>query len=118
MLGYSKNLDKNDMWDIDDTECCEYLTARMEAEWNARADQYMEDVKELKARGSEVNIKEPSLLLCLIKIFYGKFLAGTFMKLVQDSTLFRALTLISVFASDLISIFLSGLAFVGPIILR
>ncbi len=42
-------------------------------------------MKELKARGMEVKIKEPSLLVCLVKIFYGKFLAGAFMKLVQDS---------------------------------
>ncbi len=40
---------------------------------------------------SEIDIKiastcapEPSLILCLIKVFGGKFLAGTFLKLVQD----------------------------------
>jgi hypothetical protein len=44
----------------------------------------MERVKEMKASGVKVAIKEPSLLKCLIKIFYGKFLAGSFLKLVQD----------------------------------
>lgn len=29
-------------------------------------------------------VKEPSLTYCLIKIFAGKFLAGSFLKLIQD----------------------------------
>lgn len=30
------------------------------------------------------NVKEPSLAFCLVKIFAGKFLAGAFLKLIQD----------------------------------
>lgn len=41
------------------------------------------------------DIKEPSLFFCLVKIFYGKFLSGAFLKLIQDS-----------------------LNFVGPVILK
>lgn len=29
-------------------------------------------------------IRQPSLIICLWKVFGGKFLAGTFLKLVQD----------------------------------
>jgi hypothetical protein len=40
-------------------------------------------IKDKKAE-FKPKLKEPSLLKCLIKIFHGKFLAGSFLKLVQD----------------------------------
>ena len=55
----------------------------------------MKQVKGVKMGQVKFTPKEPSLLFCMVKVFYGKFLAGSFMKLVQD-----------------------GLAFVGPIVLE
>jgi hypothetical protein len=55
---------------------------------------YMEDVKRMKTSVStesmmtssgKKKLKKPSLYWCLCKIFYGKFLAGAFLRLVVDS---------------------------------
>ncbi|RNA42720.1 multidrug resistance-associated 1 [Brachionus plicatilis] len=98
--GYKKELTHDDMWDIDATERSCYLTDKLEVEWNKAARKYME-AKKLQYdneafSGSEEKmeykeepivkrkLKEPSLLWCLIKIFNGKFIAGSFLKLIQD----------------------------------
>jgi hypothetical protein len=38
-MGFSKNLAREDMWQIDDTETCKILTAKLEVEWNKRAEE-------------------------------------------------------------------------------
>ncbi len=35
--GYNKSLTKEDMWDLSDGEKCEYLTEKLEKEWNKAA---------------------------------------------------------------------------------
>nr|QUF59450.1 ATP-binding cassette transporter Abcc1-6 [Brachionus angularis] len=101
------------MWPIDEKESCDYLTNKLVEEWDKVSKIYMEkrrlefdnlayvnsqETVTMKRSQDETKfkskIKEPSLLLCLVKMFSGKFLAGAFMKLIQD-----------------------GLTFVGPIIL-
>jgi hypothetical protein len=32
--GYKKDLTREDMWDIDEDEKCEFLTEKLEKEWN------------------------------------------------------------------------------------
>ena len=41
--------------------------------------------KEIK---SQTKIDEPSLALCLIKVFYGKFMAGAFLQLIAIMLIF------------------------------
>nr|UOU03337.1 ATP-binding cassette subfamily C1-6 [Brachionus rubens] len=103
LTGYKSDLTKEDMWDIDNSESCRYLTDKLEEEWNRVAKIYMDKKKleftnfgysksseslyDKKAKDeTEVksSVKEPSLLWCLVKIFKGKFLAGAFLKLLQD----------------------------------
>lgn len=56
----------------------------------------------LKA-GSDIDLKiagkirKPSLIICLWKVFGGKFLAGTFLKLVQDILSFSSPILLEYF---------------------
>jgi hypothetical protein len=35
--GYRKNLTEEDMWNIDESESCSYLTEQLEKEWNEKA---------------------------------------------------------------------------------
>nr|QNH67948.1 ATP-binding cassette transporter subfamily C member 1 X9 [Brachionus plicatilis] len=99
--GYKKELTHDDMWDIDASEKSCYLTDKLEVEWNKAAREYMEaktrQCDDEASSGSDSDsdsdsdsfllkrkIKKPSLLWCLIKIFNGKFIAGSFLKLIQD----------------------------------
>ncbi|CAF0941211.1 unnamed protein product [Brachionus calyciflorus] len=101
--GYTKELTKDDTWTIDSHENSNYLTNRLESEWNKIAKEFMQKrslenqnfnltnsnkslINESSDKDTTIKFKtkEPSLLWCLIKIFYGKFLAGTFLKLIQD----------------------------------
>ena len=56
--------------------------------WRYIKDLEQEEEAYEKSGGSEEEfkskLKEPSLAFCLTKIFYGKFAAGAFMKLIQD----------------------------------
>nr|QBP17584.1 ABCC1-X8-like protein [Brachionus rotundiformis]QNH67883.1 ATP-binding cassette transporter subfamily C member 1 X8 [Brachionus rotundiformis] len=111
--GFKRDLTRADMWEIDDCESSEELTLRLEAEWNKCMEEYNQAVQRplkkdstaiykttkrenendealILNAGSDTDIKivgkrrKPSLILCLWKVFGGKFLAGTFLKLVQD----------------------------------
>ena len=93
VTGFKKDLTKEDMWDIDPHEQCNHLTDKLERVWKKSADEYMRKVQiELeeherkggKADTFEPKTQEPSLAFCLVKIFAGKFLAGAFLKLIQD----------------------------------
>lgn len=93
VTGFKKDLTKEDMWDIDPHEQCNHLTDKLERVWKKSADEYMKKVQlELeeherkggKADNFEPKTPEPSLAFCLVKIFAGKFLAGAFLKLIQD----------------------------------
>ena len=112
LMGYSKNLEKSDMWSLDANETSLETTRRLEKEWNKVAAKYISEVREAKKRkqqsedtskveqfqleGSEAKkssdepsiIKEPSLLLCMAKVFGAKFLCGAFLKLIQDMLIF------------------------------
>ncbi|CAF0716997.1 unnamed protein product [Brachionus calyciflorus] len=111
--GFKRDLGRADMWEIDDCEASEELTIKLENEWNKYVDEYNRNIQQpLKKNttaiyrtnskvnendeelilnaGSDTDLKiikdtrKPSLILCLWKVFGGKFLAGTFLKLVQD----------------------------------
>jgi ATP-binding cassette subfamily C (CFTR/MRP) protein 1 len=99
-----------DLWDIEHSETSQVLTAKLEKEWKVVADKYLKKLnksllespaKEYKLEHSvkdeniilnpEVNLKsvekklkEPSLMLCVVKVFGGKFVAGSSLKLIQD----------------------------------
>ena len=111
--GFKRDLERGDMWEIDDCEGSEELTVKLEEEWNKHVLDYERNVQQpLKKNttaiyktnnkenendeelilnaGSETDLKiikntrKPSLIFCLWKVFGDKFLAGTFLKLVQD----------------------------------
>lgn len=39
--GYKRDLTKQDMWQIDESESCDYLTRELEDEWNEMAQKYL-----------------------------------------------------------------------------
>lgn len=39
VAGYKKDLTREDMWDIDEHEQCNYLTQKLEHEWKKAADE-------------------------------------------------------------------------------
>nr|APD26519.1 ATP-binding cassette transporter subfamily C member 1 X6 protein [Brachionus koreanus] len=97
---YVRKLTLEDMWDIDTNEKSRYLTDKLENEWNKASRKYMEarrlqfdneaftgseeKIEPREQPKTKNKIKEPSLLWCLVKIFSGKFIAGAFLKLIQD----------------------------------
>ena len=89
------------MWDIDETENSKYLSSRLNKEWKHRVCKYNNSLNELeiilkinlKENGHDFKepylnkvkeVKKPSLAYCLCKTFYGKFLAGSFLKAIND----------------------------------
>lgn len=131
--GFQRDLVRDDLWQIEETETSNCITQRLEDSWNKKANDYITKVRqnpelekppkkekpkkiknknyktddvnkdeeiELNATESsnektvEVEIKngkylkKPSLGISLCKVFGGKFLAGSFIKFVQDCFLF------------------------------
>nr|QUF59451.1 ATP-binding cassette transporter Abcc1-6-2 [Brachionus angularis] len=138
LFGYKREFTKEDMWPIDEKESCGYLTNKLIEEWDKVAKIYMENRKSefddlanvtaqetiTMIKGEDKTkpvskIKEPSLLFCLVKMLYGKFLAGAFMKLIQDVLTFVGpiiLDLLIKFTKEksqkpIVGYFLTGLLF-------
>lgn len=109
--GFDKNINKDDIWDIDASESAEFVANKFEKVWNKESQIYIQNLKKssinkfsaaykhnlnandeeliLNRAFSEIELtmrdgKKPSLFFCLFKVFGGKFLAGTILKLVSD----------------------------------
>jgi len=108
--GYKKALSRKDLWKIEKNENSQYLSARLNKAWKHRVTEYNDlltklDLNEKLKTNSKENgndferetlkldfkepklhkkISKPSLAFCLFKIYYGKFLAGSFLKFIND----------------------------------
>lgn len=146
--GFKRSITPNDIWDIDSSESSKYVSDKLEYEWSKKADIYIQSLSKMSTNkkvsaiyktnlntnhdeelilnrvSSELELsikdgKKPSLALCLIKVFGGKFFAGAFLKLVQDLLSFAGpviLHLIINFIEDkhqimMVGIFLTALLF-------
>ncbi len=140
--GFKRDLVRDDLWEIDDSETSAVITKRLEDAWNYKAQDYINKVRlnpelekpvkiqkpkkvkklkkddyanskngktlvaeeeiklndfkeqdqiEIKQPTSSTKvayIKKPSLGFCLCYVFGGKFLAGSFIKFIQDCFIF------------------------------
>lgn len=110
--GFHKTINKEDIWDIDGSESAEFVTNKFEKVWNKESKRYIQNLKKtsvnkfsatyknnntnqndeeliLNRAFSEIELsikegKKPSLFFCLFKVFGGKFIAGSILKLVSD----------------------------------
>ncbi|RNA36438.1 multidrug resistance-associated 1 [Brachionus plicatilis] len=116
LTGYKRDLTREDLWKIDDTESSFHLTNKLEIAWNKASKKYIRELNnkadetirsgnksygngtvdeeqkltetpQVKIKG-EKKVKKPSFTLCLCRVYAGKFLAGSFIKLIQDILLF------------------------------
>jgi len=109
-MGFKRNLTKEDIWEIDYSESAEFVSNKFEKIWNKESQLYIQNRKNCSIKkfsaaykntsGSqnqdeelilnraftefETNEKKPSLFFCLFKVFGGKFIAGSILKLVSD----------------------------------
>lgn len=99
-------IDKEDMWRIEDKETCRILTEKIEEEWTKVSGIYMKlskahwkdflvdialrtpEEQEALKKAYRSPYREPSLLWCLLKVFYGRFINGAFLKLIHDLSQF------------------------------
>jgi hypothetical protein len=108
-------LTKDDLWDIEHSETSQVLSARLEKQWKIVAKKYLKELKispsespvkgfklehaikekdiilnpqTHKLKSAQIKLKKPSLLLCIIKAFGGKFFAGSLLILMNDTIIF------------------------------
>nr|QUF59448.1 ATP-binding cassette transporter Abcc1-4 [Brachionus angularis] len=107
--GNKKDLNVDDIMMIDDQEKSEYVSQKLELYWNTISQKlYLEELSKKhtvkykncssieenskflpnRNQDAKLNTKKPSLLYCLFRAFYGKFLFGSFLKLVRELLVF------------------------------
>ncbi|CAF0717000.1 unnamed protein product [Brachionus calyciflorus] len=154
LTGYKRDLTRDDLWIVDETEASAHLTHKFETAWNKASKKYIRDLNNLSdetirfsnkssmyGNGTadeekkltdtlEVSFKagkpskKPSFGWCLCRVYAGKFLAGSFIKLVQDILLFvgpiildKLLTFIKDKNQNVaVGFFYTGLLFVSSLI--
>ena len=111
--GFKKVLTRKDLWKVKETERSKHLSIRINHAWKKVSYRYITSLKDLgnnefiykdnaeygcgadrdnfrlkfkksRALSKDNETKKPSLALCLMKTYYGKFLAGSFLKFAQD----------------------------------
>ena len=121
LIGYKRDITREDLWRVEESESSEYNTKRFEFNWNKKAQEYITAVrndpeiierqnskhKKTKLRSNDHHtieekiglndststdeevksgkkLTKPSFGWALVKTFSGKFLAGSFLKIVLD----------------------------------
>jgi hypothetical protein len=109
MLGYNRDLKREDMWLMEESETSKYNIQRLEFEWKKETDKYYQNklkahetkkdyhhlkygsIQEVsletdlnKKRSLQISKQKPSFGRTLIKVYKGKFLAGSLLRLIND----------------------------------
>jgi len=102
--GYKRDLTPDDLWNLPLTETSDYNAERFEFEWQPKARAYIDSLNQynrlLNSAKQDINQSEPSHLKnlsglpkkpqkpslggTLARVYYGKFIAGAFNKLLND----------------------------------
>ena len=105
--GFKTTLNRDSLYQIDNSECSKTVSAKLSQEWKRQAIKYEKALTDLnkkqnvhlleqeclhlgdlntnsKLLAENDTTKKPSLAWCLCKNFYGKYLAGSFLKLIQE----------------------------------
>nr|UOU03336.1 ATP-binding cassette subfamily C1-5 [Brachionus rubens] len=154
LTGYKRDLTKEDLWKVEETEASEHLTRKLEIAWNKTSRKYIRDLNntnnesirfknksslygngtadeeikltdtlETSYKGGKMS-KKPSFGMCLSRVYAGKFLAGSFIKLIQDILLFVGPVILDkllTFVKDkdqniTVGFFYTGLLFVSSLV--
>ena len=125
--GFKTSLNRESLYQIDNSECSKTVSAKLSQEWKRIALKYKNEsaklnekpnieighqfekeylnMSQLKKNSYKLdensNAKKPSLSLCLCKTFYGKFLGGSFLRLIQEILAFAP----PIFLNKLINFF-------------
>ena len=110
LIGFKRDITRDDLWLIEEKESSDYNTNRFEKIWKKDADEYImyirknEEIEKVQRNSKNKNTKneeeeialnqvdvaykgtkkKPSFGLAVIKVFKGKFLAGSMLKLIYD----------------------------------
>ena len=107
--GYSRELNLNDMWHMEDKESSKSIAKRLETEWGLKVEEYTRQLDHFKCMKEEYmrkkigqygsiqdsvqttvskyedrKVKRPSFGWTLVRCFHGKFLGGSLLRLVND----------------------------------
>lgn len=154
VTGYKRDLTRQDLWNINEKESSNHVTNEFEKYWNKQANDYIEqrlksenykqidrsylknennsieekiklnNTQDTKYDMSNKKLKKPSFGFALIKVFRGKFLAGSLLKIIYDLFQFVGpliLDKLIQFIKDknqniIVGIFLSSLLFLSSLI--
>ena len=80
--GYKRDLVKDDLWKMELSESSGYNTERLEFEWKMKSDEYIDKIRSKDS--NQKKIKKPSFSWTLVKVFHGKFIGGSCLRLIND----------------------------------
>nr|QNH67878.1 ATP-binding cassette transporter subfamily C member 1 X2 [Brachionus rotundiformis] len=93
-----KDLTSDDLFNIDDYELSKSMSEKLNHHWAKVSQEYLKSCTKTRLKGtvwdtkdeeikflpSKNRQKKPSLILCIYKAFYGRFLSGAFLKLFRE----------------------------------
>ncbi|PAV81016.1 hypothetical protein WR25_06937 [Diploscapter pachys] len=110
-IGSRKDLEPDDLYDLNQEMTTPYLTELWEEKWNPRVEKYHLKVAE---KGTKEGVALPSVVFSLYKMFEYDFLTASFLKICSDTLQFASPFLLNQlinFVSDTEAPFWKGLAF-------